>query len=73
MQSCRVQSEGVKNESKGLQETGLPARDIFDLSVLINGRLRYYDSENMSDYGNALIISLHQTENQLLETQLFVF
>ncbi len=24
MQSCRVQS-GVKNESKGLQETGLPA------------------------------------------------
>ena len=25
MQSCRVQSEGVKNESKGLQETGLPA------------------------------------------------
>ena len=26
VQSCRVQSEGVKNESKGLQETGLPAR-----------------------------------------------
>ncbi len=26
MQSCRVQSEGVKNESKGLQETGVPAR-----------------------------------------------
>ncbi len=26
MQSCRVQSEGVKNESKGLQETGLPAK-----------------------------------------------
>ncbi len=25
VQSCRVQSEGVKNESKGLQETGLPA------------------------------------------------
>ncbi len=27
MQSCRVQS-GVKNESKGLQETGLPAREL---------------------------------------------
>ncbi len=26
VQSCHVQSEGVKNESKGLQETGLPAR-----------------------------------------------
>ncbi len=26
VQSCRVQSEGVKNESKGLQETGLPAK-----------------------------------------------
>ncbi len=25
VQSCHVQSEGVKNESKGLQETGLPA------------------------------------------------
>ncbi len=25
VQSCRVQSEGVKNESKGLQETGLLA------------------------------------------------
>ncbi len=25
VQSCRVQSEGVKKESKGLQETGLPA------------------------------------------------
>ena len=25
MQSCRVQSEGLKNESKGLQETGLSA------------------------------------------------
>ncbi len=23
VQACRVQSEGVKNESKGLQETGL--------------------------------------------------
>ncbi len=30
MQSCRVQSEGVKNESKGLQETGFPARTIED-------------------------------------------
>ncbi len=27
MRSCRVQSEGVKNESKGLQETDLPARE----------------------------------------------
>ncbi len=26
VQSCRVQSEGVKNESKGLEETGLLAR-----------------------------------------------
>ncbi len=26
VQLCHVQSEGVKNESKGLQETGLPAR-----------------------------------------------
>ncbi len=26
VQSCRIQSEGVKNESKGLQETGLPAK-----------------------------------------------
>ena len=26
VKSCCVQSEGVKNESKGLQETGLPAR-----------------------------------------------
>ncbi len=25
VQLCRVQSEDVKNESKGLQETGLPA------------------------------------------------
>ena len=31
MQSCRVQSEGVKNESKGLQETGF----------LANGRVLY--------------------------------
>ncbi len=27
MQSCRVQSEGVKNESKGLHETGVPPRN----------------------------------------------
>ena len=27
MRSCRVQSEGVKNGSKGLQETGLPVSD----------------------------------------------
>ncbi len=26
-----VQSEGVKNESKGLQETGLPAIQLYDL------------------------------------------
>ncbi len=26
VQSCRVLSEGVKNESKVLQETGLPAK-----------------------------------------------
>ncbi len=30
VQSCRVQSEGVKDESKGLQETGLPAIYTFD-------------------------------------------
>ncbi len=28
VQSCRVQSEDVKNESKGLQETGLPANPL---------------------------------------------
>ncbi len=37
MQSCRVQSEGVKNESKGLQETGLPATVISYPGILHEG------------------------------------
>ncbi len=36
--SCRVQSEGVKNESKGLQETGLPAR----CSTVIQWRKHFF-------------------------------
>ena len=33
MQLCRVQSEGVKNEFKGLQETGLPATGLLQWSL----------------------------------------
>ncbi len=39
VQSCRVQSEDVKNESKGLQETGLPAI-YYIYYYVINGDIR---------------------------------
>ena len=51
MRSCRVQSEGVKNESNGLQETGLPATRyrlpgplvIASILILITNKCYLYD------------------------------
>ncbi len=65
MQSCRVQSEGVKNESKGLGETGLPVRRVL-LNMLNTARNCGLLSVTRSGFSGRLRNVGRLTDNSLI-------
>ncbi len=69
VQSCRVQSERMKNESKGLQETSLPANPLSDWSkdqsATPGGSQLGLDHFNQFVKGTQLIINLQVVVNTL--------